>query len=125
MGKYHTYAISTYQYTDDIKNVNATQLYYRLVQHDYDGTMTYSDVIFVSLNEPLLSIYPNPFDDHTVIKPSVTGEYQIKIIDLSGKVILSTSAQDEFILTNEIPSGLYYVLFSNSTFTQTFKLIKN
>jgi hypothetical protein len=61
-----TSMMNTYRMVDNIKtlvNTNATTVYYRLKQVDYDGEYTYTDVRTVELNNLeaiALTVYPNP-----------------------------------------------------------------
>jgi len=89
---------------------------YRLKQIDYDGTFSYSDIIFLEVdftpNEFSLSQnYPNPFNPSTTIKYSLAVESKVllSVYNLIGEKI------DEF--SNEIQqAGIYNVNWNASDF---------
>jgi hypothetical protein len=67
---------------------------YRLVQQDYDGTLSYSPTISVDANpaiadRPVLRVFPNPATDHATIFWNTRSEspVMVTITDLLGRVI--------------------------------------
>lgn len=102
-----------YSFTD--KNVTGENLYYRLKQVDFDGTINYSDEIEVSLGEisfELMQNYPNPFNPSTLIGYSIpkTGFVTLKVYDVTGKEVA--------LLVSGVHSpGNYSVNFDASTLT--------
>ena len=58
-----------YFFSDEVNELNASKLFYRLKQIDFDGTSEYSKVIEVEINLPtkfqLEQNYPNPFNPVT------------------------------------------------------------
>lgn len=94
------------------------QNYYRLAIENMDGTFTYSQVLnaYLSCSNPVLVIQPNPFKDRIVIRyiAEEAGPVQIRLTDITGKVILSSQGMVEeggnnFILRNlgNLGSGIY------------------
>lgn len=108
-----------YDYLDSEPNQGIQ--YYRLLQKDYDGTATYSKVIFIIWKETEnnLTIYPNPTNDYiTITFENFDNEaiYFLTIFDTQGKVIFqkkqtATLGQNQKHLY-EISSfrpGIYFV----------------
>ncbi len=105
-----------YFYLDDISNLNATKISYRLKQIDFDGSFKYSKQFEVDVNLPtefqLDQNYPNPFNPTTTIKYQVPfkSNVSIKIFDILGREVE--------VLVDEIKdAGFYNVLFDASKLT--------
>jgi photosystem II stability/assembly factor-like uncharacterized protein len=84
----------------------------------------------VGINEnaltDLLSIYPNPFNDKIVLSNFSNEKIkQVSIYDNLGKLVLSECSNIEYINTDGLNKGLYFmqIVFSNNT-TVHKKLIK-
>jgi hypothetical protein len=81
-----------YSYNDDISSLSGS-LYYRLKQVDKDGKYKYSDIVSVTIRSlaytsDAVSVFPNPASSYvTVQAPASLNASQIKVIDLSGRVI--------------------------------------
>jgi hypothetical protein len=113
--------INNYSYTD--KNVTSNSIfYYRLKQMDYDGKVSFSDVIVVNRNESVIEIYPNPSDNnlflnlHNIDNQNIN----IKIYDVVGKEIYSTtknltSNSTTVNLSSEVKlsKGIYFIALYN------------
>lgn len=116
-----------------------------LVVGNYDGTFNYfmNKTIVEAHKEKLLplsyglqSVYPNPFNPTTTIRFSVnqTANIKVAIIDLRGreiKMLLQASlTAGEYDLDwdgknhgdNLVPSGVYFLVFSDGLHTQTRKV---
>lgn len=92
---------------------------------DYDGTFTYSTVINISINTPVVNgfvnIYPNPTDAQfsVDIQSIVNDNVQINVIDVLGRIIASTDAALRKGVTtipiniNTTNAGLYLVQYKD------------
>ncbi len=103
-----------YEYFDS--NVPEGTVSYRLVQVDYDGTITYSDPIEVSgavvEKYSLEQNYPNPFNPSTVINYSIPtdGNVTLKIYDVLGNEVAE-------LVNGKISAGTHKVTFDASGFS--------
>lgn len=114
--------------------------FYRLVQIDYDGTRTNSNMIEVDFNKSisfsLEQNYPNPFNPTTKIKYSIGNDvnYQgntvIKIYDVLGneiaEILNEKKAAGEYEIefnANSLAAGIYLYKLSSGDFVLTKKLI--
>ncbi len=98
-----------YHFTDEHPLIGTN--YYRLKQIDFDGVYEYSEVIF-SFHRPTaneLTIYPNPSTDHFRVKGNVQHPIPLRIIDTSGKPLLSRTYHGDRVDISHLPTGLYYV----------------
>ncbi|MBK8806252.1 MAG: T9SS type A sorting domain-containing protein [Bacteroidales bacterium] len=82
---------TSYAYEDLCTNFAET-IFYRLSQTDYDGRVTYFDIIDIYYNEISnegIIIYPNPIDDILTISYSseIKKTIEITITDVTGKTI--------------------------------------
>ena len=124
-----------YSYID--KNLKSGRYSYKLVQIDFDGTRTESEVINVEINyQPkeyaLMQNYPNPFN------PATTIEYSIAVDGNAKLKIFNTLGEEVKTLVNEyktagsykinfdasaLPSGVYYYKIETGRFTSVKKMI--
>ncbi|MBX9852097.1 MAG: T9SS type A sorting domain-containing protein [Cytophagaceae bacterium] len=117
-----------YIYVDH--NPGAGIFYYRLVQVDFDGTKSNSQIESVSFSETLkFLIYPNPFSENVKIVPAgmIEGEIQAEIFDVTGKLIFSNSYagnSEEIVLGNDLSEGMYLLKIKFENQVQVVKLIK-
>ena len=108
---------SHYEFTD-VLNINSlpSAIYYRLQIIDKDGSITYSSIKQIRLRElanQSISIYPNPAKDIVNIE-SKDGIKELKLIDMSGKVIsLYTRSDDNLkhqtLNLKQFTKGIYIV----------------
>ncbi|MBS1921343.1 MAG: T9SS type A sorting domain-containing protein [Bacteroidetes bacterium] len=84
----------TYQYSDDLSSTTGNIFYYRLNMVDIDGKSRYSNVIMIRMDQKTIngiSIVPNPVSNGMAtvrLSASNTGTVELRVIDLTGKVIL-------------------------------------
>ena len=73
--------------------------YYRLKQVDFDGSYSYSKIIYLNRKDDLtFSIYPNPASDILFLRNSdQKTPLHLEIFDLSGKLVLQRSLSSEVI----------------------------
>jgi len=107
----------SYEFTD--KEPAFGEIYYRLRQVDFDGSMTYSEVVQVKLDRNYVTpnIYPNPVSSAQSLVidfgdiPNST--VQINIVDMSGKQVYYrefAAGQNRFdIPVNSLTKGMYIV----------------
>ncbi|MDP4130681.1 MAG: T9SS type A sorting domain-containing protein [Bacteroidota bacterium] len=127
--------VNYYTANDQLVNVNAGIIYYRLRIVDQSGKFVYSKVVPVKLDQPQtsISVYPNPVDNYTILnlysdKQSV-GE--LRVMDNSGRQILTKNVTvnngNNSIMIDQLgnlPKGLYVaqVLLNNNLYN--IKLLK-
>ena len=81
----------SYAYTD--YGVRSGDNYYRLVQFDYDGTSTASEIIVANClgtdGEPEVLAYPNPFGDDLTLRFENFGNIQatVEVYDMLGRMV--------------------------------------
>lgn len=84
--------------------------YYRLAQHDMDGSVHTSPMVFVGSSKNELTVFPNPTDGQVSIlglSPTWTA-YEVR--NLTGQVVLHGQLNDKFTNLNlsALPAGLYH-----------------
>ena len=126
--------VRTYNYTD--KQANDGITYYRIVQVDYNGDYTYSEVRVAentSSNYGIVSIYPQPLGKPEKLTInyllSQKSEVVVQIIDALGKGIYSGMlALDKggnlfSIDAANYPPGIYCLIISSQDVTQSRKIV--
>jgi len=84
--------------------------YYRLIQVDFDGTTSYSDIVQVYFSSKLEAIlYPNPHNQ-SITKLQLSGHdhVNIDVLDGTGRVVYSqavSSESGEITLNKAVPAG--------------------
>lgn len=101
--------LNLYSSTDDVSNITASKVYYRIKQIDADSKSTLSNIQAVSLNKTAeVTLYPNPATDVV----SILGwQYvnSVLVFDVSGKLVLQPSANFSGMDISGLPKGLYTV----------------
>jgi len=131
-----TTEIQNYQFIDNISDLQATSLSYRLKQIDYDGSYEYSEVVEVTNLAPtdyaLHQNFPNPYN------PTTTITYSLPIKSYVELVVYNTLGESVMQLVNEekdagnyevkfdatsLPSGIYFYRLQSGSFVDTKKMI--
>lgn len=125
----------TYSYSNDIKNVKASKIEYRLRQIDYNGSFNFSSVESVDNSVPanfeLSQNYPNPFNPSTVISYQVPAESKVtlKLYNILGNEVSTlvnevkpAGKYDVKFNASNLTSGIYFYTISAGNFTSTKKM---
>jgi Concanavalin A-like lectin/glucanases superfamily/Secretion system C-terminal sorting domain len=84
--------ISKYNFEDNVSNIKASKVYYRLQLNDIDGKQAYSDIVALKKanTKAEISIYPNPANDKIQVQAyfNKTADAAVKIINADGKIVL-------------------------------------
>jgi hypothetical protein len=122
-----------YSFTDE-QPFNGTS-YYRLKQTDFNGDVTYSKIVKVTIiktTSAALIAYPNPAHNYFTARFASQEETaaQVALFDISGKKILfenftvSEGVNSQSMDLTKIPSGVYIVELSAGEIKSTLKLVK-
>ena len=122
-------SVNSYSYTDN--GVDAPIVYYKLIQVDYNGNQTASNVVALQNDSySKLLVYPNPFGNDVNIKmlSSVNEAISLKVIAVTGNIVYSS---DEFFtnqvitLGSDLASGVYIVQVIDGEDIQTVRVVKS
>lgn len=117
-GANNSNSLLSYQYLDPYYGTGI--VYYRLVQHDFDGMSSTSRVIAVQLSnisKPPVSIAPNPFSESVVLTKLMDEEATIIIYDMLGRMLDSkttTSAELVVYVGENLAKGSYVISYISS-----------
>lgn len=143
-GNSTTTQINNYSFNDNYPSNGIN--YYRLIQHDYDGTEQTLGLVsanyIITSSYQLAQNYPNPFNPSTVIRYSIPSEcnVSIKVFDILGNEITELVNEDKSMgsyevefnsssLTKNISSGVYFYRltavdkFSGKGFVETKRMM--
>ena len=125
-----------YSYTD--YGIHGGDNYYRLVQVDYDGTSTVSEIVVANciesdVEEPEVQAYPNPFNGElTLVLDNFDNRpATIEVYDMLGKLIYIQKASapqnsyETILNLSNLPSGAYTVRVSTTDFVINKNVVKN
>ncbi len=125
-----------YSYTDNINGLAATSLVYRLKQIDYDGSIEYSNEVFIDNPAPVDFVleqnYPNPFNPSTTISYSVPVKSHItlKVYNALGKEVITLINEEQSpgtyqiaFITMNLASGVYFYRLKAGDYACTNKMI--
>jgi len=97
-----------------VDNSPKSNNFYRLSQIDFDGKITYSNVISVSLNtESKVSVFPNPTKSYLNIAGLNTNT-DFVMYDKLGKIVKSGTTSSEIDISS-LNDGVYYLKIDNLT----------
>ena len=126
----------TYRYIDDISEIQVTSLNYRLKQIDYDGSYSYSNIVFIENPAPvdfaLLQNYPNPFNPTTRIQYRVANSSKVilKVYNTLGNEVATLVNEEKpagvysiELDASNLTSGVYFYTLDAGSYTQTRKLV--
>ncbi len=90
--------------------------YYRLKQTDFDGMVTYSNIVVIDFVRQLtaaVNIYPNPFSTSITVMindASQTNNCELRIYNAMGAEVMNTTItkQSTTLETSNLPSGTYF-----------------
>lgn len=114
---------SSYSAIDEISN---TLVYYRLKQHDFDGTSTLLKIISVKSNSSVHIIaYPNPVSSVLTLK-GIHDHRRLQLIDITGKNHIETVhcvriGNNLQIDMSSLLGGIYFL----QTPSEQIKVVKN
>ena len=99
--------------------------YYRLLQTDFDGTTSYSDVVSVTIAESELLAYPNPADDRVWLTGTIAGE-AATLFDAMGRTLRTGTANDASftIDLSDLPAGRYLISVAGEGSLRTLPIVK-
>ncbi len=91
-----------------------------------DTTITLRDFtrVYTIKNSKLFRIYPNPGNQYFNIISSINQIMEVKITDISGKLVLNTTAENNTgINISSLANGIYLVKISADGFEESAKLV--
>jgi subtilisin-like proprotein convertase family protein len=129
-------AIQTSENSNNLKSYGFTHPtpkignnYYRLKTIDRDGKFSYSNIIELNMvNRQDIIIYPNPAKEFIIIEhPRSAFESQIKIMDMLGRIVLSTHTDKNSSKTKvglkRLARGTYKVIWTDGENTTNRSLL--
>ena len=130
-----TLKTQTYNFKDDINNVRASKIEYRLKQYDFNGSFNYSSTVLVdnsiSASFELSQNYPNPFNPSTVISYQVPTDSKVtlKLFNILGNEVSTlvnevkaAGKYDVNFNASKLTSGIYFYTITAGNFSATKKM---
>lgn len=116
----HAYSIN-----DNVSTVNASIIYYRLKQVDFDGKGSYSKVVSVKLKKGIkdFTVSPNPFHSYVNINIDWAKNENtiVKVFNIAGRELVSKNIEmtkgTNYVALSELstlPSGNYIIQFNTA-----------
>jgi hypothetical protein len=98
--------------------------YYRLIQTDYEGKLTYSQIIAVTgpqLSNLSINIYPNPGNGQIWLTSSDVIE-EMKISNLAGQIVYHGRSNEKNFSLQLDKTGVYFIQITTANQTITKKI---
>lgn len=122
---------SVYNYTDDVRNIAADKLYYRLKEVDQDGHYKYSGIALlrIAADAAVNRLFPNPGKGMYTIQLSEVPAVPVslKVYNTVGQIVASDkfSTKNYQLNLGEQASGIYYLQlnYANGN-TKQFTIVK-
>jgi len=85
----------------------------------------YNDLSVNDLNNNEIQVFPNPADDEVSIQNRAGNQYEVKLINTSGRIVFTKNSSDKElkINTSEFPNGIYFFQVNGGQINSTQKLI--
>lgn len=121
----------SYNFTD--RNPLYGNNYYRIKAKDFDGTLSYTEIKTINIDnlaDTKITIYPNPTPDNLNVDINKGGNYNIKLLDQNGKVLidklmeLKAGSNNLDVSLSLYSSGIYYLTITSDSNYINHKVIK-
>jgi uncharacterized repeat protein (TIGR01451 family) len=124
-----------YEWIDNLANISAKTIFYRLKMIDIDGKTTYSKAVLIRKNSQSsdqITLLPNPVANHAqmLITSATSSDIEIRVINASGKRVLfqrsKIYAGNNSIALNDVSkliNGLYLLQVVQGDKMQAIKFI--
>jgi hypothetical protein len=109
--------------------------YYRLMQVDFDGKYSYSNVVMTEctdISDPMFMVYPNPFksDLHVVLGNLPEKEFVLELYTMEGKIIQNYEGYapvegfHKIMNLEDLPPAMYMIRLISGEFVKSVKITK-
>ena len=128
--------LNSYSFKDNVSNLNAANIYYRIKQIDNDGRSSRSNIVRVNLNglKKLITVAPNPAKDfvNVSLQSKLNSLASVAIIDIKGAVLFTKTIQLSKGLNNinlseigKLQNGMYVLRIINEQEIYNEKILVN
>ncbi len=121
---------SVLNYNDTDYGASGTIVYYRLLQHDFDGTVSASQIIAVRLDKigtvPVV-VMPNPFSGSFTLTKIYPEAATVSVYDVLGRLLEQKSSNEtetNLVLGESLSIGSYILKYATSTSSYTLRVEK-
>ncbi|MCB0493391.1 MAG: T9SS type A sorting domain-containing protein, partial [Cyclobacteriaceae bacterium] len=117
-----------YELTDDQPIDGAS--YYRIKQTDYNGSISYSEIRLVKLDETQeFNVFPNPSQGQFTLEGLAEGvNYEARVLNSLGQLVnVRIDRIGNKLVTDlsSLPEGIYIMQISNGSVLQSIRLVRN
>lgn len=101
-------------------------VYIRLQQTDFDGTVSYSEIIPIEVPNSFVDIfvYPNPVSDYIVIQDNANTVVSITMYDVTNKSVALPRISSNTYMVEQLPAGVYTIAIETENRTLYKKIVK-
>ena len=100
--------------------------YYRLIQEDYDGSRTYTNIVHLNLgDEDAIKVYPNPLTATCQLEWKGQMPVSLILYNLSGKQVQQFDGNSQELDLSPFDDGVYILSVQFRAETKIIRLVKN
>ncbi|MDB5258362.1 MAG: hypothetical protein JWM14_3057 [Chitinophagaceae bacterium] len=127
-GSGNSKTLLNYSFFDD--RATGSQIYYKLIQHDFDGASDASNIVTVQLDKAFnapIAIAPNPFNESFVLTKFNDEKASVIVYDLLGRIVeQKSSSETELViqLGAGLSNGTYIVEYITAESSYTARVEK-
>lgn len=122
-GSGNSNSVHSYSFVDE--SLSMDQAYYRLVQHDVDGTQNPTDAILIQLSGAEISIVPNPSEHEFTLTLNQGENAELTVMDITGKLIVRESLDsNQWSFGESLPTGTYIAQISTTSGIYVKRIVK-
>jgi hypothetical protein len=121
-------SLLNYSFFDE--RATGTQVYYKLIQHDFDGATDASNIVTVQLDKTFnapIAIAPNPFNESFVVTKFNDEKASVIVYDLLGRIVEQKSSSEAELVIQlgaGLVNGTYIIEYITSESSYTARVEK-
>jgi hypothetical protein len=112
-----------YRWIDESPNQGIN--YYRLIQIDFDGAKTYTDLESIDWGDyPTVEVFPNPVKENFQLRTKGVYPQALKLYDSEGRFVRSLERHSDYVDTADLKPGCYLLIVQFEHRVDQLRIVK-